>query len=341
MGHRERGRPPGTQGLAALHLFGPAKEISMGVRHIGMVGLLAVVAVPRISGAQRSAEVPPGVSGKIVFAANPDGRGVRIHGKTDGITVTGEVGDWDIYMLDLDTGDVNCVLAGLTIDCAPAFDPEGARIAFMRNVANGPTFALFSMNADGTGLARLTRGKARGLCPSWSPDGEWLAYQSSGDLWVMPVGSQGKPRLLLEDAEDPCWHPEEGLIAFTSDRDGAYDIYTMDRDSGTVSRLTGGEDEDREPAWSPDGRRIAFRSNRDGNDEIYTVDLAEGNVVRLTDNDGEDRFPTWSPDGAWIAFLGECDGVIEVMAVAADGSRIVQLTHGLAAGTRISWARGR
>ena len=87
------------------------------------------------------------------------------------------------------------------------------------------------MNADGSGVTRLTGNDAVDGSPSWSPDGR--------------------------------------RIAFDSTRDGNREIYVMNADGSGVTRLTHNPADDGYPAWSPDGRHIAFDSDRDGNREIY------------------------------------------------------------------------
>lgn len=62
-------------------------------------------------------------------------------------------------------------------------------------------------------------------------------------------------------ATSPLW----GKIVFYSNRDGNYDIYTMNSDGGKQTRLTFNEAHDIRPAWSSDGQQIAFSSLRDGN----------------------------------------------------------------------------
>ncbi len=63
----------------------------------------------------------------------------------------------------------------------------------------------------------------------------------------------------------------EGLIAFYSNRDGNYKIYSIRPDGSDLKRLTFDPASDQTPAWSPDGTRIAFSSLRDGNRDIYVV----------------------------------------------------------------------
>ena len=88
-------------------------------------------------------------------------------------------------------------------------------------------------------------------------------------------GSNPRP-LTDHPAEDrsPSWSPDGQHIAFESHRDGRAEIYVMDSDGSNLRRLTDHSAEDRSPSWSPDGRHIAFESNRDGDWEIYVMDIA-------------------------------------------------------------------
>ena len=126
---------------------------------------------------------------------------------------------------------------------------------------------------------------------------------------------------------DPAWSPDGARIAFTSARDGNWNIYTMHADGRNVVRLTQHPSFDIDPAWSPDGARIAFTSLRDGNWDIYTMHADGGNVVRLTQHPSIDTSPAWSPDGTQVAFFSERSGAgRDLYVMNADGSAPVRLT---------------
>ncbi|HJR07347.1 MAG TPA: Calx-beta domain-containing protein [Pyrinomonadaceae bacterium] len=132
----------------------------------------------------------------------------------------------------------------------------------------------------------------------------------------------------------PANHTPEptGKIAFASERDGNYEIYTINPDGGGVARLTTNTASDREPTWSPDGTKLAFVSNRDGNAEIYvmtaTGDASGFNLpTRLTNNTADDLNPVWSPDGTKIAFVSGRSGNDEIFVVNASGGSPVNLTN--------------
>src|SRR5206468_8952791 len=154
-------------------------------------------------------------------------------------------------------------------------------IAFVRTVAPGDS-EIYAMNADGSGVTRLTTSPGEDADPAWSPGGKKLA--------------------------------------FTSDRGGNEDVYVMNADGTGVRQLTTSPGADSDPAWSPDGRRIAFTSDRDGDQEIYVMN-ADGAGERDVTNSpavlpsaapgartfGNDSAPAWSPDGARIAFTSDRD----------------------------------
>ena len=123
--------------------------------------------------------------------------------------------------------------------------------------------------------------------------------------------------------------PQE-RIAFVSTRDGNDEIYAMNPDGSSVTRLTNHPARDWQPVWSPDGRRIAFVSLRDGNGEIYAMNADGSELTRLTNHDVHDSQPVWSPDGRRIAFSsprGHAHSSIFVMN--SDGTEMTPLSRGL------------
>ena len=80
--------------------------------------------------------------------------------------------------------------------------------------------------------------------------------------------------------------PRPSQIAFACQRDGNLEIYIMNADGTSQTRLTNHFHLDYEPAISPDGEAVAFYSRRSGNAEIYFMDADDGSdLVRQ----GQDR----------------------------------------------------
>ncbi len=106
----------------------------------------------------------------------------------------------------------------------------------------------------------------------------------------------------------PSWSPDGQRLAFTSiDQSGHIDLYVYDTETGMLQRLTHDLYDDRDPAWSPDGRRIAFSSDRTsvGHQHAYnlfTYDFLTGSIDYVTFGAHHDFSPRWSPDGTQIVF---------------------------------------
>ena len=67
----------------------------------------------------------------------------------------------------------------------------------------------------------------------------------------------------------PTVSPDGSRIAFTSTRDGNYEIYVMGIDGKNVQRITDSEERDDYPAWHPDGKRLVFVAEQAGKFDLY------------------------------------------------------------------------
>jgi WD40-like Beta Propeller Repeat len=187
------------------------------------------------------------------------------------------------------------------------------KLAFAIPSGQGSASDIFVMNADGTGLANLTRNEATDdRAPAWSPNGTEIAFSSDGgeaharDVFAINVVTRALRNLTNGAGAnyDPAWSPDGQKIAFASERwdddagayDDHYEIYVRRR-STRVAKLTRNVADDVRPVWSASGARIAFNSRRDGNWETYAMN-ADGSVQRnLSDHAADDEDPAWSQTG--------------------------------------------
>ena len=201
---------------------------------------------------------------------SPDGKKI--------IFVSSRDGDREIYTMNADGTNVSPQLTNNTVlDNVPQFSPDGKKILFFRLQAATQYFAIFVMNADGSGERQLTPDDLKAAEGDWAPDGKKIIFQDN----TCP----------LEECAVPS------------------DIRVMDADGSNVRRLThyfeaGGPLSAINPRWSPNGKKIGFIASTvecgavvvgctfGANFDIYTM-TKDGKAIRnITDSPDVSEFGT-------------------------------------------------
>ena len=254
-------------------------------------------------------------------------------------------GNFEIYVMDADRKNQRRLTNNRHDDWDPSWSPGGKRIAFtssgkVQNVVQAhPLFVvggppqIYVMDNNGGNKRRLTNSDFAEWYPSWSPDGERIAFTSSGAMdtagwYIYVVDANGKNLRRLTHPDSgwyPSWSPDSKRIAFVSSRNAfGNEIYVMNADGSNQQRLTETPHDNIQPSWSPDGERIAFVSSRDGNFEIYMMNADGKNQRRLTRTPAHDWHPSWSPDGKRVVFVSHRDGNYEIYTMNVNGARQVR-----------------
>ena len=208
-----------------------------------------------------------------------------------------------------------------THDGAPAWSPDGNRIAFLAERANQTD--LYVMDADGTSRRQLTATPAQEGAPAWSPDGTLIAFESDRDgnmeIYLMDASGQNVRRLTNHPATDqsPSWSPDGKQIVFISNRErrAESDVYVMAPDGRDLRRLTTAGD-NWAPQFAPSGQEIALQNGRG----LELLPLAGGPARKLTDDPQTGMSPTWSPDGKRLAFASTRNARLELFVMDATGA---------------------
>ena len=134
-----------------------------------------------------------------------------------------------------------------------------------------------------------------------------VAFSYLGDLWMANENGSGVLRLTDNQARDvyPHFSPDAGQIAFSSNREGNYDVYVIPATGGKPRQLTFHSADDNVVGWSADGKRIVFTSTR-GNGAFPTISTlweisVEGGIERPVPTDWG-AGASYSADGKSLAF---------------------------------------
>lgn len=194
--------------------------------------------------------------------------------------------EFELYVHDLNSGQNQRLTEARGYDAEASFSPDGKAILFASNrqayerelsereqtlfdIDPASMIEIYKMNADGTGVTRLTHHLGYDGGPFFSPDGKHF-----------------------------CWRrfSEDGAQA---------EIFTMSIDGGTEKQLTRLGAMSWAPFYHPSGEYLIFTTNRHGfaNFELYIVRAdGEGEPVRVTFTDGFDGLPVFLPDGQRISW---------------------------------------
>jgi TolB protein len=226
---------------------------------------------------------------------SPDGSQIAFDSGRNNLKLT--YIDHDIYVMAADGSHVKRLTDDGADEGGPRWSPSGESIAYTKmdyfsdqGLIENPAWDIFVMNVDGTQQMQLTKNPSNELEPSWSPDGE--------------------------------------KIAFISDRNGQdFDIYVMNADGSNVTQLTDDSANEFGAVWSPDGTQIVFNSDRNGNVQLFMMGIDGSNLVQLTKDSSNSAYADWSPDGSHIIFESDrVTGDANIYVMNADGSNIMQLT---------------
>jgi eukaryotic-like serine/threonine-protein kinase len=207
----------------------------------------------------------------------------------------------------------------------PDLAPDGHRVAVDRNVQNNTDVWLL----DGNRMTRFTFDASTDHWPIWSPDGKWIAFDStrkgSHDLYMKPSNGEADEQLLVESSEGKGamdWSPDGRYVLYASQAPmTAFDLWTIpvqgDRKPQVFLRTRFDETMGQ---FSPDGRWVAYQSNESGQFQI-NVRPFPGPGAQWQISTGGGIAPRWRRDGRELYYIAP-DGWLMAAAIVANGATI-------------------
>ena len=205
----------------------------------------------------------------------------------------------ELQVLDLATGAVQQLTSGGAVNCEPRWSPDGKRIAWVSTSGTGH-FHVFVGTLNGgrlDGGALWPERKStvaryyysafdHELSPSWSPDGNEIAYvgnpeiiYGTGSIWRRALTRDAQPHLVRQEETTwrarPDWSPDGKRIVYASyaGRNWHQIWITTAAGNGDPLALTYGVGDATGARWSADGRRIAYLSNSTGDTQIHVMEI--------------------------------------------------------------------
>ncbi len=208
------------------------------------------------------------------------------------------------------------------------------RIAYVTK--NSGKYHLWITDADGENAQAALSSPEPIISPSWSPNGQQLAYVSFESrkpvVYVHEVSS-GKRRVLANfkgSNSAPSWSPDGKTLAVTLSRDGGSQLFLIDSNGGEPRRLTTSSSIDTEPVFSPDGSAIYFVSDRGGMPQVYRTPAMGGPVERVTFTGNYNISPSISSDGKWLAYITRVSGQFKLAVQELSTDKVMQITATIA-----------
>jgi TolB protein len=197
-------------------------------------------------------------------------------------------------------------------------------------------YQLIVADADGENMQVLLQSPQPIMSPTWSPDGQWMAFVSFenrvSSVWVQRLRTGERRQVSARAGVNgaPAFSPDGTKLALTlSGSRGNLDIYVLELATQALTRVTDDPAIDTEATWSSDGSLLYFTSDRGGAPQVYAVAPRAGERARRISFGA--RYvarPRVSPDGKQLAVVLQESGGFRVGILDLASGQVTALSRG-------------
>jgi Tol biopolymer transport system component len=227
-------------------------------------------------------------------------------------------GNDNIYSINTDGTGLKRLTDYKGADLYPEVSPDGKKIAYTSDI--GGIWQIMVMDRDGQNKRQITNNSFRSAYPSWSHDMKYIYFEAylDGDWELYRIGSNGAgQKRLTHNSSGHDWHPSghpfDYKIIFESGMPGHDDIYMMNSDGSSISRIFKKHERRRTPDLSSDSTKITYTRYFGDNSEVYYADIRDQDEKRITYNQDWDGHPMFSPDGKFIVYEQRTGGKEDII----------------------------
>ena len=209
-----------------------------------------------------------------------------------------------LFTISLDGGSGQRILEKYGVIANPRFSSKTKEIVFVRfDPRLTDVSDIWKADEEGKNAVLLTKDNTPKFQPCFSSDGEKIVFVKADNdrknyhLWLMYSDGQKPVQITQGQGFDtlPDFAPDGKTIAFTSNRGGDFDIYTLDLETKKVTQLAKSSGLDTSSSFSPDGKKMVFVSNRSGSQQIWVMSAEDGSHPKqLTFEKEESVDPAWA-----------------------------------------------
>jgi TolB protein len=227
---------------------------------------------------------------------------VNISWSTNGSKLLYNTNMGELFVLDLKTGKSAPVDIGMLGMTDAEYSPDGKSILFSLSTTDSiDTNDIWLVAIAEKSRRKVTRMAHLQHHPVWADQGRKILFLSGKgddvhDIWLTDLGGRTPQQLTFSNGYN--FEPDCSVlnqIAFSSNRGGNYDLYSMNLDGANVKSMAAHPGFDSEPDWGPEGKKLIFVSNRSGRPHIWKVESDGSGLLQLTKGDSRNRTPKWRP----------------------------------------------